>query len=47
MIYTQIMERYNPSISHIQEQWEFDLGGPLSDEEWDMALSSIHSFSIC
>ncbi len=35
MIYAQIMDRYNPLIAHIQEQWEHDLGVPLSDEERD------------
>lgn len=47
MIYAQIMDGYNPSISHIREQWEHDLGIPLSDEEWDMTLSRVHSSSIC
>lgn len=47
MIYAQIMDRYNPSMSHIREKWENDLGVPRLDEEWDMALSRVHSSSIC
>ena len=34
-------------ISHIREQWENDLGAQLADEEWDMALTRVHSSSIC
>lgn len=47
VIYSHIMDALNPSITHIREQWENDMGFPLSDEEWDMALHRVHSSSIC
>ncbi len=43
MIYAEIPDRCFPSISHIREQRENDGGASLSDEEWDLVLSS----SIC
>ena len=46
-IYSHIMDNCNLSISHIQEQWENDLGVRLSHEEWDIALNRVHSSSIC
>ncbi len=45
-IYSHIMDSCNHSISHIREQWENDLGIQLSDEEWDMALTRVHSSSV-
>ena len=46
-IYSHIMDSCNLSISHIREQWENDLGAQLSDEECYMALTRVHSSSIC
>lgn len=47
MFYANIMSTYSPSVSHIREQWENDMGVSLSDEEWEMALTRVHSSSIC
>ena len=41
------MDSCNLSISHILEQWENDLRAQMSDEEWYIALTGIHSTSIC
>ena len=47
MIYNEIMDSCYPTTQHIRTHWEDELGAPLSNEEWDMALSRVHSSSTC
>lgn len=46
MIYTYIMNKYRPSISHTSEQWENVIGVSLSDKDQDVALARAHSNSM-
>ena len=47
MIYNEIMNSCYPTTQHVRRHWEDELGAPLSNEEWDMALSRVHSSSTC
>ncbi len=50
MIYAEIRDEYNFSVSQNQEQWENATWASLSDEEWDMALKGsflLYMFKAC